>query len=60
MSLVAISLPTLWLAPPPGFAASSHDPNIEPAFIAISAIFASLVVVLVAVILSKKNRGSFS
>jgi hypothetical protein len=59
MSLVAISLPTLWLAPPPGFAASSHDPNIEPASIAISAIFASLVVVLVAVIISKKNRGSF-
>ena len=59
MSLVAISLLTLWLAPPPGFAASSHDPNIEPASIAISAIFASLVVVLVAVILSKKNRGSF-
>ena len=59
MSLVAISLPTLWLAPPPDFATFSHDPNIEPASIAISAIFASLVVVLVAVIISKKNRGSF-
>ncbi|KAL1796471.1 hypothetical protein ACET3X_005011 [Alternaria dauci] len=59
MSLVATSLPTLWLAPPPGFVAFSHDYKIEPASIAISTILASLVFVLFAVMFSKKNRGNF-
>jgi hypothetical protein len=49
----------MWLAPPPGLLPSSHNPTIEPASIAISAIFAILALIILAVFSSKKNKGNY-
>ncbi|KAH6878401.1 hypothetical protein BKA58DRAFT_95074 [Alternaria rosae] len=53
------SLPTLWLAPPPGFLHSPHHPAIEPASIATSALLATLILIFLATFLIKKLRGNF-
>lgn len=53
------SLPTFWLAPPPGLLHSPHHPAIEPASIAISALLATLILIFLATFLIKKPQGNF-